>query len=125
MCIGTLINNQLRNSGKTTFILQKVIEYALNHPDQSVLLAMSHIVILDCPLPSNIKVIKTKSIYDVDKHFTASPHTVVEIDHHIKDEALIDQHRIIQKYLEIIKHLENELLRCKQKLDAIEVLLKS
>lgn len=55
MCIGNLINNQLRNSGKTTFILQKVIEYALNHPDQSVLLAMSHIVILDCPLPSNIK----------------------------------------------------------------------
>lgn len=125
MCIGNLINNQLRNSGKTTFILQKVIEYALNHPDQSVLLAMSHIVILDCPLPSNITTIRTKSIDVVDKHFMGSHHTVVEIDHHIKDEALIDQHRIIQKQLETIRHLENELLRCKQKLDAIEVLLKS
>ena len=49
----------------------------------------------------------------------------IEIDHHIKDEALIDQHRIIQKQLETITHLKNELIRCRQKLDAIEVLLKS
>ena len=50
---------------------------------------------------------------------------MVEIDHNIKDEALIDQYRTILKQKGIIDELQNELLRCKQKLDAIEILLKA
>lgn len=127
MCVGSLICNQLRNVGKTTFIVQKVIEHALAHPEQQILLAISpqNPILNNVKLPTNITVLKTKSLNVVSDHFKGSHYTVVEIDHNIKDEALIDQYRTILKQKDIIDELQNELLRCKQKPDAIEILLKA
>ncbi len=89
MSVKTILNNQLRQCGKTAQMLQNCILSATNNPQSKFLLCMP--IRPQIPLPSNVVFLHTKNLSLVVNKFIGSDFTSVEIDHYIKDLHILDQ----------------------------------
>lgn len=117
MTIRTILNNQIRHCGKTFHIIESTIKFAKENPTHRVLLCLSHHS-HEFELPKNVTIVKANTLTQCEEFFKLHLHTAIAIDHHIKDNTLLSQAKEIEE-------LKDQLLRCRQKLDAIDVLLKA
>lgn len=112
-CIGTVLSVQPRRYGKTTRMICDAIKLAVENPEKHILLCIPHIESLP-ELPTNITIFQTNAIRNIQTYVSGRSEEVVFIDHHIKDNTLIDQSRYINQLEEIIAQKNTQIAKIKQ-----------
>ncbi|PKP53749.1 MAG: hypothetical protein CVT92_02090 [Bacteroidetes bacterium HGW-Bacteroidetes-1] len=115
-CIGTVLSTQARKCGQTTRMICDAIKMALENPEKHILLCISHNESLP-ELPQNIAILKAHHLNKIISYVSGKSEEAVFIDHHIKDNTLIDQAKYINILKERISQQNTKIEKIKQLID--------
>lgn len=113
-----MLSQQLKGTGKTTYQLQKCIEYATAHPDEKVIFATHHGIPRDISLPGNLSVLVNLRGFRFLSSFVMGKDTKLEIDPHLKDQEIVSLETTLNK-------LEPELERYRYIFKKLGITLES